>query len=322
MRKVLGIVAIALGLVMVTGAWAQDYPARPVKMLIPYPPGGSTDLMGRLIARGLERKLGKPVVVENRPGASGIIGTGVGARSDPDGYTIVFVDQSLLATHPHVHKNLDYQPLTDFAPVTQVARFPMTFVVHSDVPTKTLLDFIALAKSRGEPMTYASIGPGSPHQLIMERFKRLTGINLTHVPYTGGGPATRAVAAGEVQSMMTGMTSFAGQIKSGSVRPLAVASRSRVAAFPDIPTFAEAGIKDFDTDNWFGIVVPAQTNKHIIARLNKEIREVLESAEIREKFTGIGVEPYSDTSEQFANHIKQEYESWGRFIKEAKLQLD
>lgn len=321
MNNLLKALGVAFCLFISTNVWAQTYPSRPIKLVLPYPPGGSADIMGRLLGNELEKRLGQPVVMENKAGAAGIIGTGSVARAEPDGYTLLLVDLSPLVMHPHTHKDVGYNTLTDFAPVTLIAKFPMAFVVHADIPVRTLPEFIALAKSKSEPMTYGSIGMGSPHHLLMERFKLATGVNLLHVPYNGGSHARRAVLAGEVQTIITGMGSFAAQIKDGKVRPLAVAAPSRVPAFPNVPTFAEEGVVLDAPPFWFGLLAPAKTSKSIVDRLNKEVAEILDLPDIKQKFENVEFETLSSTPEEFAKYIKQEYAAWAEDVKRAKLPL-
>jgi tripartite-type tricarboxylate transporter receptor subunit TctC len=300
---------------------AGPYPGKPIRFILPFPPGGGTDILGRLLAERLATGLGQPVVVENRGGAGGNVGAEAAARSAPDGYTIVLVAPSL-AISPSLYKKLAYDPVKDFAPVSLVATVPNVMVTNPSVQAKTLSEFIALAKQRPGAMNFGSGGNGTSNHLAGELFNIVAGVRLVHVPYKGVNLAMQDVMSGEVQLVVIGIPAAAPHIKAGRLRALAVIDSKRAAALPDVPTVAEAGLPDFDVTTWYGVLAPAGTPQPIIARLNAEIVKVMHSPEMGERLAAMATEPVTSTPEGFADLIRREIVKWGKVVRAAGLKAD
>jgi tripartite-type tricarboxylate transporter receptor subunit TctC len=299
-------------------AHAQTYPVKPVRIISPYPPGGLGDLLPRAVAAGLTGPLGQQVIVENRPGASQIIGMQAAAKSPPDGYTLVFGSVTSLAINPSAHKNLPYDPVSDFAPVSLCVTTPLYLVVHPGVPARNVKELIALARSRPGKLTYASGGNGSSNHLAGELFKSLARVDLLHVPYKGAGPAMVDVMAGHVDLMLgaAGLT----EAKAGKVRVLGVTSAKRAAAAPDVPTLAESGLPGYEATIWFGLLAPAGTPAAIVTRLSNEINKVLSQPKMREQFSTVEITPSSP--EGFAGLIKREIPKWRKVIESGRITIE
>jgi tripartite-type tricarboxylate transporter receptor subunit TctC len=299
-------------------AHAQAYPSKPVRIISPYSPGGLGDLLPRAVGAGLTELLGQQVIVENRPGASQIIGMQAAAKSPPDGHTLVFGSVTSLAINPSAHKSLPYDPVKDFAPVALCVTTPLYLVVHPSVPAKSVKELVALARAQPGKLAYASGGNGSSNHLAGELFKSLARVDLLHVPYKGAGPGMVDVMAGHVD-LMFGAAGLA-EAKAGKVRVLGVTSAKRSAAAPDLPTLAESGVPGYEATIWFGILAPAGTPPAIVARLSQDISKVLAQPRIREQFSTVDVTP--TTPAGFASHIAREIPKWRKVIQGAKITME
>jgi tripartite-type tricarboxylate transporter receptor subunit TctC len=305
-------------LMLPRGAHTQTYPVKPVRIISPYSPGGLGDLVPRAVAAGLTETLGQQVIVDNRPGASQIIGMQAAARSSPDGYTLIFGSVTSLAINPSVHKNLPYDPVKDFAPVALCVTTPLYLVVHPSIPAKSVKELLALANAQPGKLTYASGGDGSSNHLAGELFKSLARIDLLHVPYKGAGPAMVDVMAGHVALMFgaAGLT----EAKAGKVRVLGVTSAKRSATAPELPTLSEAGVPGYEATIWFGLLAPAGTPTAIVTRLSQDIAKVLMQARVRDQFSTLDVTP--STPDAFAALIRHEIPKWRKVIDGARITMD
>ena len=312
---------LAALLAAVSVAHAQEsYPSRPVRLILPFPPGGPTDILGRLISERLGAQLGQPVVTENRGGAGGNVGAEAAAKSPADGYTIVLVAPSL-AISPTLYPKLNYDPVKDFAPISLVATVPNVVLTQTSHPA-TLREFIAAARAKPGTMNFGSGGSGTSNHLAGELFNLLTGAKLTHVPYKGVNLAMQDVIAGRIDFVVIGVPAAAPHVKAGRLRPLAVIAPQRLPALPEVPTVAEAGLPGFEVTTWYGILAPAGTPRPIVARLNSELIKVMQSPEMKERLAGIGTDPVTNTPEEFAAYIKAEIAKWGDVIRKAGLKAD
>ena len=310
----------ALFLWMPLVALGQDWPARPVRFILPFPPGGGTDILGRLIAERLSASLGQPVVTENRGGAGGNVGAEAAARSAPDGYTIVLVAPSL-AISPTLYSKLNYDPVKDFAPVSLVATVPNVMITQPSLPGQ-LTEFIAFVKERPGTLNFGSGGAGTSNHLAGELFNIVTGAKLVHIPYKGVNLAMQDVLAGNVHLVFIGIPAAAPHIKAGKLRALAVVAPQRSSALPDVPTVAEAGLRDFEVTTWYGVLAPAGTPRNVVNRLNGELVKIMHSPELREKLAATGTDPFTSTPEEFAAYIKREIAKWGEVIRKAGVKAD
>ncbi|MBW8907153.1 MAG: tripartite tricarboxylate transporter substrate binding protein [Betaproteobacteria bacterium] len=312
----------ALLLLASLGALAQEpYPSKPVRLILPFPPGGGTDLLGRLIADRLAASVGQPVVTENRGGAGGNVGAEAAARSAPDGYTIVLVAPSL-AISPTLYAKLNYDPIKDFAPIALVAQVPNVMVTHPSVPARTLAEFTAYARANPGKLNFGSGGLGTSNHLAGELFNLRTGAGLIHVPYKGVNLAMNGVLAGEVHLVFLGVPVPAPHIKAGRLRGLAVLGRGRSPLIPEVPTAAEAGLADFDVTTWYGVLAPASTPRPIIQRLNAELTKMMQAPDIKERLAALGTDPLTSTPDEFGAYIKQEIAKWGDVIRKAGLHAE
>ena len=302
-------------------AAAQEYPAKPVRIVVASAPGGGTDFVARVLNAQLAARLGQPVVIDNRGGAGGTVGTDIVAKAAPDGYTVLMVFINF-AIHPSLYEKLPYDSVRDFAPLSTLAVTPLVLVVPPQFAAKTVRELIALGKTPASRLNYAAPGVGSLGHLAGELFKSMTGVEMVHVAYKGGGPAITALIAGEVQAYFSTMPAALTQIKAGRLRALAVTSRARVATEPAIPTIAESGVPGYDVSGWFGAMAPAQTPRNAVARLNRDILAALAAPEIRERMAGEGIEPAGSTPEQFAAVIKADIAKWTRVVREARIKAD
>jgi tripartite-type tricarboxylate transporter receptor subunit TctC len=314
------VAAAVLAAALSVGARAQDYPSRPVTLVVPFVSGGSTEIMARLIGQGLEAKLGKPVIVENKPGAGTVIGSNFVAKSEPDGYTLLMGTSSPIAINVTVYKALPYNPATDFVPLAMVAESPFVLVVNNDLPVKTIPELIAYAKANPGKLSFGSGGPGAPHHLFAELFSSMAGIKMTHVPYRGSLPALNDVLAGHIQLMFVDLPPAVGMIESGKIRALGVTPAKRLAALPNVPTIAEAGVPGYSAAAWFMVVAPAKTPKPIADRLHADLKEVLASAQTREQIAKLGLTPL-DTPPivTMQGFVKSEIERWGKVVEAAGI---
>ncbi len=300
---------------------AQDaYPSKPVKLILPFPPGGPTDILGRLLAENLTMRLGQPVVTENHPGAGGNVGAEAAARSAPDGYTIVLVAPSL-AISPTLYKKLNYDPVRDFAPVSLVATVPNVIVTQPSVASN-LKEFIAVAKKNPGKLNFGSGGSGTSNHLAGELFNLVAGVQLVHVPYKGVNLAMQDVLAARIHMVVIGVPAAGPHIKSGRLRALAVIAPRRLPELPDVPTAAEAGLPDFEVTTWYGILAPAGTPRPVVARLNGELVKIMQDADVRKRLADLGIDPETSTPEEFAAYIRREIAKWGDVIRKAGLHAD
>jgi tripartite-type tricarboxylate transporter receptor subunit TctC len=299
----------------------EPYPSRPVRFILPFPPGGGTDILGRLIAERLSAQLGQPVVTENRGGAGGNVGAEAAARSSPDGYTLVLAAPSL-AISPSLYSKLNYDPVRDFSPVSLVATVPNVIITHPSVPAQTLQEFIALARARPGAMNFGSGGSGTSNHLAGELFNIVNGTRLVHIPYKGVNLAMQDVISGQIHLVVIGIPAAAPHIKAGRVRALGVIAPQRAAALPEVPTAAEAGLKDFDVTTWYGVLAPAGTPRPIVARLNAELVKIMHSPDTRQRLAAMATDPRTSTPEEFADYLKAEIAKWGDVVRKANLKAD
>ena len=301
---------------------AQDaYPSRPIRLILPFPPGGGTDILGRLIAERLSAGLGQPVIAENRGGAGGNVGVEVAARSAPDGYNILLV-APVIAISPALYPKLNYDPVKDLAPISLVATVPNVIITHPSVPAQTLKEFIAHVRQHPGAMNFGSGGNGTSNHLAGELFNLVTGTKLVHIPYKGVNLAMQDVLSGQIQLVVIGIPAAAPHIKAGKLRALAVITPQRVAALPEVPTAAEAGLPKFEVTTWYGVLAPAGTPRPIINRLNAELVKIMHSPELKERLAASGTEPRTSTPEEFAAYIKEEIVKWGDVVRKANLKAD
>ncbi len=312
------VVLLIVALTGAASATAQNYPARPVRLIVPSSPGGGTDISARIIAPKLSEYLGQQVVVENRPGAGTMIGGEAAARSAPDGYTLL-MGISTLAINPAIYRKVPYDALKDFAPISQAVALPNVLVAHPSLPVKTVRELVAFSKARPGQINFASAGLGTSPHLSMELFLSMTGLKMVHVPYKGSGPGVTDLVAGHVPLMMPNMLSALPHIKSGRLRALGVTSAKRASRASDIPTLAEAGVPGYEAVQWYGVLAPAGTPRAIITRLHAEVVRVLGQPDIKERFLSDGAEPVGSSPEEFAAFIRAETAKWAQVIKDAGL---
>jgi tripartite-type tricarboxylate transporter receptor subunit TctC len=311
---VLGIAGVIGGLASVAGA--QEYPKRPIRMVVAFAPGGAPDIIGRIIGQKLDESLGQPVIVDNRPGATGNIGAEIVARAIPDGYTIFMATLSV-AISPSFFRKLAFDPIGSFAPVGMVASVPLLLVVHPSLPATSVKELIALAKAYPGKFNYASVGTGSPQHLSAELFKSAAGVGLVHVPYKGGGPATSAVLSGEAHLFFAGMPPALPHVKAGRLRALAVSTVRRSSSAPDVPTVSEAGLPGFEADNWNAMLAPRGTPQPIVDRLNRVLYKILGLSEIQALLIQTGAEAAYSTPQELAERIRFETVKWGKVARAA-----
>lgn len=302
-------------------ALAQDYPTRPIRLVVPYPPGGGNDTLGRLIAQRLSASLGQQVFVDNKPGAGGNLGTEVVARAKPDGYTLTLGFVANFAMTPHLGK-VNYDPLKDFAPIGMVAQGYQILVVHPAFPARSVAELVAMAKAKPGTLNFASGGNGSPLQLVAELFKIAAGIDMVHIPYKGSNPAAAAVVAGETHMVFGGVVSSLPLVRSGRLRALAVTSPRRIEAAPDTPTLVELGYSGVEASSWYGLFAPAGTPAPIIERLNREMAALSHNPDYREHLSKQGQDAVYSTPQELGNFVKSESEKWARVIKTAHIEAE
>jgi tripartite-type tricarboxylate transporter receptor subunit TctC len=311
----------AAALALVSTSFAQTYPTRPVRMMVPFPAGGGSDTMGRIVGAKLSERLGQQIVVENRPGAAGSIGADIAARAPADGYSILLGSTSELVQYPNVNPKIPYDPLRDFAPVSLVGTIPMVLVVHPSLPVKNVKDLVALAKSRPGEINFGSAGQGATTHLAVELFIQLTGARMTHVPYKGSPQAVADLVAGNVQLGIPTMPAALPFIKAGRVKVLGVTTGKRASNLPDVPTLNEACVKGYEAALWTGILAPAGTPAPIINRLNAEIAKVLELKDVQEALARQGAEAQPSSPAEFAAFLKSDYAKWARVVKEGGIRI-
>jgi tripartite-type tricarboxylate transporter receptor subunit TctC len=318
-------IAALFGAVVLASAAAMpaqaEYPTKPIKILVTIPPGGAPDISARLLGQRLSETLGHPVVIENKPGANGNLAGEIAANAAPDGYTLILAADSLIAINPHIYGKMPFNTLKDLIPVSGVATNQFFLSVNPSVPAKTLPEFVEYARKTKPPLSYASGGNGSQHQLGMEMLKRRAGIDLVHVPYRGGAPAGRATISGETQAVLAG-ASNAGLLKAGKLRGLATTGKKRSPLFPDMPTIGEF-YPGYDVTIWLGLFAPAGTPEAIVAKLRGEVQKALRDREFAERLNVTGrLEPLIATPEQFAALIRQDYEKYGKLVKDIGIKLE
>jgi tripartite-type tricarboxylate transporter receptor subunit TctC len=314
------VLALAFVLAGAASARAQEYPARPITLVVPYTPGGSTEILARLIGQKLEERLGKPVLVENKPGAGTVIGATAVAKSEPDGYTLLMATPTPMAINLAVYKNLPYDPRTDLVPLALVAQAPFLLIVNPSLPVKSVAELIAYAKAHPGQLSYGSGGVGAPHHLYAELLKSMTGITMTHVPYKGTLPALNDVVAGHIQLMFSDIPPAAGMVQAGKVRALGVSTKSRLAAFPDIPSIDEAGVPGFDVAGWFMVTAPGETPKPVVEKLHGALKSVLATPEIHSQIVKLSLLPMEDPSvEAMRDFVKSEVVRWGKVVQQAGI---
>lgn len=320
MKRVIACAGLFAFALLAIPAYSQ-YPARPIRLVVPFPPGGGTDTMARGIAPKLSEFLGQQVVPENRGGAGATIGAEIAAKSPPDGYTLMLatITNAIGAT---LYTKLNYDLVRDFSPITQLATTPHVLVVHPSVPVKTVKEFTALAKSRPGQLAYSSSGSGSAAHLAGELFSSLTGTKMVHVPYKGGGPSMIALVGGEVSVCFATMPSAVGYVRNGRLRGIAVTTDKRSPSMPDLPTIAETGVKGYEAGSWYGLSAPAGTPKEIINRVHAETIKVMALPEVKDRLTNTGFEIVTSNPEQFAAFTRNEIQKWGKLVKATGLKAD
>jgi tripartite-type tricarboxylate transporter receptor subunit TctC len=319
-RTLVRLLLVAAASFLAPAGFAQEYPTKPLKLIIPFPPGGSNDVVGRMVAAQLGQRLDKPVIVENQGGAGGLIGSEMAAKAPADGYTLLLISVAY-AFNPHIYK-LPYDPATAFTPVAMLGAGPVVIAVTSKLPVNSVKDLIGLAKDRPGELNYATAGVGSFQHLASELFKQQANINMVHVPFKGGGPAMADVIAGNTQVAVGSLIQMLPQIKAGRLKALGVGSTSRIPALPDVPTISEAAIPGFEVTNWWGIVVPAGTPRPIVERLNRELTAVVASSETKKRFEAEGADPLSMRPEEFARFITAETAKWAVVVKQGNIRAE
>ena len=313
---------LACALSGAASAAAQNYPNNPIRLIVGYSAGGGTDVIARIVGLRLSEVLGQPIVVDNRPAAAGSAAAGLVARSPADGYTLFVAATSTLAVNPSLYKNLPYDTAKDFTPVAQIVSMPNLLVVTPSLPAASVAELIALAKAERGKLTYASGGVGSSNHFTAELFNYMAGVNMTYIPYKGGGPAMVDVASGQVAIFFSTIASAMPQVKSGRLRALGVTSARRSQSLPEVPTIAEGGLPGYESTIWYGALLPAHAPKDIVVRLNAEIVKILKTAEIRQKFLALGADTVITTPEQFTQYIRTEIIKWDKVVKDAGISAE
>jgi len=312
----------ALAALLATPAPAQQYPTKPVRLIVAFAPGGASDLLARLLATRLGESFGQTVVVDNRPAAGGIVGSDTVAKAAPDGYTLLVGSAAAFAITPHLNVKLPYDTVKDFAPVSPFASLTFVLTVNPKVPAQSLQELIALAKSKPGTLNLGSAGNGTTTHMVGELFKHTAGVDLTHVPFKGAGPAMLALVSGQIQVLFDASITTLPQLKAGRIRALAVGSPKRSALFPEIPTFTEAGLPGFTAGNWFGVFAPAKTPASVVSRLNAEIAKVMERPDARSDLLRRGAEPLTASPEAFRELVASEYERYGKLVKVSGIRIN
>jgi len=315
--------ALLAALTVVAAAPASAaYPDKPIRIIVPFSPGGATDMLARAVGQKLQESWGQPVVVENRPGAGGNIGAAAGAKAAPDGYTLLLVAAGFMAVNPHVYANLTYDSIRDFAPITQLVSAPLLLVTHPSVPADNFRDYVKLVKSEDGKFPVGNGGVGTAQHLGGEYLDMVAEMKSLHVPYKGSAPATADLLGGQVKAMLDNMVTLIPHVKAGKLKALAVTSKERVSILPEVPTISESGLPGFETGTWYGIAAPAATPKDVVDKLNREIVRILALPEIRDSFLKQGLQPVGNAPDDFAKYIVAEREKAGRIVKQANITLN
>lgn len=313
--------AVASLAALTFGAQAETYPSRPIRLVVPFPPGGPTDVLARIVALRLTERLAQPVVIDNKPGASGMVGADTVAKATPDGHTLL-VNASIHIINPSLYPKQPYDAIADFAAVSNLADVPLVLAVNPKVPARSVKELVALARSTKTPLAFASAGNATSQHLSGEAFKAAAGIDMLHVPYKGSAPALTDLIGGQVQLMFDSLPSSMPFIKSGAIRPLAVTTSRRSAALPDVPTIAEAGLPGFNMSTWYGVWAPAGTPAAVVQRLSNEIAAIVRLPEVRAQFEKLGAEPVGNTPAEFAAFAKAELVKWAAIVKQSGAKVD
>ncbi len=319
--KCSGLVAASL-LAVSAQALAQSYPVKTVRLIVPFPPGGSTETLARMVSVKLAEMWGQQIIIDNRPGAGGIIGTELGAKAAPDGYTLLMGSGAPLTIVPGFPAKLAYDPLKDFAPIINVAAVPNVVALHPSVPARNIKELVALAKARPDQLSFASNGAGSPGHLAGELLKSMTHTRITHVPYKGSAPATMALASGETSMTFTTTTAVLPHAKAGRIKIIAVTTLQRVPQFPEYPTVAESGLAGYEAISWFGLVAPAAIAPELVKKIHADTLQVVNSSDMKSRIAGLGATPIGNTPEQFRAQIRDDLAKWARIIKISGAQAD
>ncbi|MFN7085939.1 MAG: Bug family tripartite tricarboxylate transporter substrate binding protein [Burkholderiales bacterium] len=314
-------IAVLGALVAAGPGWTQNYPTKPVRIIVPFSAGGATDIITRILGQKLTEVWGQTIVVDNRAGASGNIGGDLAAKSSPDGYTLFMTSGSIVTANQYLFKKMPFDPAKDLVAVTNVASGPQALVVNPSFPAKNIKELIALAKAKPKSITFGSAGFGTQTHLAAENFIYTAGIDVVHVPYKGEAPALSDLVGGQIQFVTPNLAASIGFVKQGKLRALGVTSKQRSAQLPDVPAIAET-LPGFENLGWFGIMVPAGTPKAVIDKIYRDTAKVLQTGDVRARFEQLGMEPVGNTPDEFARAIKQEGERWARIIRERKLQVD
>jgi tripartite-type tricarboxylate transporter receptor subunit TctC len=314
--------ALPLALAMGPAAAQQDYPTKPIRLIVPFTPGGVTDTGARVVADKLGARLGQSVVVDNRPGASGNIGTQMVATAAPDGYTLLLGFDGTLVINPHVYAKVPFDTLKDFVPVSKIGDAVLIIVVHPSVPAKTLSELVAYSKTNPGGVSYGSAGTGSTPHLAGELLKARTGANFVHVPYKGGGQSMTDLVGGSLPMLYTAVAGAYPFVQKGQIRPIAVSSAQRLASLPEVPTVAESGVPGFESSSWIGILAPAKTPQPIVDRLQRELHAVVQSPEVRERLASLGISALGNTPAEFGQQIRADLAKYDQIVKAAKVRVD
>ncbi|MGH8617511.1 MAG: tripartite tricarboxylate transporter substrate binding protein [Burkholderiales bacterium] len=304
------------------GVHAQAYPARSIRLIVPFPPGGPNDVLGRVVALKLTEQMGQQVVVDNRGGAGGIIGAELAARANPDGYTLFFGGTASMSINPALHKKLSYDPIADFAAVSLIGTAPSLLTLNPSLPMRSVKDLIEVARAKPGQLTFASSGVGTAPHLAGELFNTMAGVNLVHVPYRGGGPAFVDLMAGQVAIYFAGISAALPFVKEGKLRAIAVTGAQRTAVMPEMPTIAESGLPGFEVSNWYAIVTPVATPRAVIVRLNGELVRALATEDMKRRFLELGADPIGSDPDRLAAYIRSEMPKWAKVIRSAGLKAE
>ncbi len=316
------VMGLLTAMLPVVAAVAQNYPQKPVRLIVPFPPGGSTETLARMVSVKIAEAWGQQIIIDNRPGAGGIIGTELGAKAVADGYTLLMGSGAPLTIVPGFQTKLQYDPLKDFAPITNVAAVPNVIALHPSVPARNVKELVALARQQPDQLTFASNGAGSPGHLAGELLKAMTGTRMTHVPYKGSAPATLAVASGETSMTFTTTTAVLPHAKAGRMKIIATTTLQRVPQFPEYPTVAESGLPGYEAISWFGLVAPAAIAPELVKKIHADAVQAINTSDMRSRIAGLGATPIASTPEQFRAQIRDDLAKWARIIKLSGARAD